>query len=166
MKTRLAEVKSLHDLSPGIWGYDDLEISDRMRTGTAVITPGLIDAFAELSGDRFAIHMSDREAQEHGFKARVAHGLLVLSVIDGLKNAAPAQVNAVASLGWDWNFVAPVFAGDSIWTELVVARKHKTRNLTRGIVRLDIRAINQDGEIVQAGSNLMLLYRQSSTSNT
>lgn len=166
MKTLPSQTAALRDLKPGIWGYDDLEVSDRMRTNSAVITPSMISAFAALSGDRFAIHMSDEEAQARGFKARVAHGLLVLSVIDGLKNAAPAQVNAVASLGWDWNFVAPVFAGDSIWVELVVARKHKTRNLTRGIVRLDIKATSQDGKVVQSGSNMMLLYRQSSTSKT
>ena len=46
----------------------------------------MIDRFADLTGDHFAIHMTDAGAQAQGFARRVAHGLLVLSVVGGLKN--------------------------------------------------------------------------------
>ncbi|WP_363262176.1 MaoC/PaaZ C-terminal domain-containing protein [Mesorhizobium sp.] len=44
--------------------------------------------------DRFEIHMSDEAALRHGFPASVAHGLLVLSLVDGLKNNAVARFRA------------------------------------------------------------------------
>ena len=95
-------------LPPGRYGFDDANPGDRIETDALSVTPALIDAFADLTGDRFEIHLSDAAAQRHGFPARVAHGLLVLSLIDGLKNQCPAQFNAVASLGWEWSFRAPV----------------------------------------------------------
>ena len=56
----------------------------------------LVDAFADLTCDRFAIHMTDAGAQEMGIGRRVAPGLL--SLIDGLKNQAPAPFRAIATL--------------------------------------------------------------------
>ena len=101
-------------LGPGLYGLDRLRIGDRIETGRCDVTAERIDAFAALTGDRFEIHMDDAAARRHGFAARVAHGLLVLSLVDGLKNQARARFDAIASLGWEWQFRAPVLAGDRI----------------------------------------------------
>lgn len=74
------------ELPPGIHGADALRPGDRVDCGSVTVTAGMIDDFAYLTGDRFEIHMSDAAAKRHGFAARVAHGLLVLSLVDGLKN--------------------------------------------------------------------------------
>ncbi|MCA3487613.1 MAG: hypothetical protein IOC98_03705 [Rhodobacter sp.] len=50
----------------------------------------MIDRFADLSGDRFALHLSYDAAREPGFPRHVAQGRPVLSLIDGPKNTAPA----------------------------------------------------------------------------
>ena len=80
---------------------------------------------------------------------RVAHGLLVLSLADGLKNQCAVRFDAIASLGWDSSFVAPVFAGDRISVMITVAAKRLTRRTDRGILVLEFSVINQDGRIVQ-----------------
>ncbi len=49
------------------------------------VTAEMIDEFADITGDRFEIHMSGKAARRHGPDARVAHGPLVLSLIDGLR---------------------------------------------------------------------------------
>jgi acyl dehydratase len=113
-----------------------------------------------MTGDRFEIHMSDEAALRHGFPARVAHGLLVLSLIDGLKNNAVARFRAVASLGWTWRFSAPVLAGDTIKAEVTVADKRTTRNPARAILRLRFVVRNQWGRIVQEGDNQLMVYRR------
>ncbi len=146
-------------LPPGHYGYDDVAPGDRIETGSAEITAELIDGFADLSGDRFAIHMSTQVAQDYGFADRVAHGLLVLSVIDGLKNAAPAQFRAVASLGWNWRFTAPVLAGDTVRATIEVKAKRPTRQPDRGILTLDFEVRNQRDELVQAGENQLMVFR-------
>ena len=119
-----------------------------------------IDRFAELTGDRFEIHMSDERARRHGFDGRVAHGLLVLSLVDGLKNQAEARFDAIASLGWDWSFKRPVLIGDAISARLLIADKRPTRHAERGIVKLACDVSNQNGDIVQSGSNELMIYRK------
>ena len=146
-------------LAPGHYGFNDVELEDRVETAALTVTPGIIEAFAELTGDRFEIHLSDAAAQRHGFAARVAHGLLVLSLIDGLKNQCPAQFRAVASLGWDWSFSAPVLCNDLISAALTVVEKRPTSRPDRGILRLQVIAVNQHGEVVQQGHNLLMVYR-------
>lgn len=146
-------------LAPGPHGFDDVALDDRIETAPLTVTPQMIDAFADLTGDRFEIHMTDAAAQRHGFPARVAHGLLVLSLIDGLKNQCPAQFRAVASLGWEWSFRAPVLCDDTVRATLSVVEKRLTSKPDRGILRLEVIAVNQRAEVVQRGHNLLMVYR-------
>lgn len=139
--------------------FDAVEAGDWIRTGTVTVTAGAIDAFAELSGDRFAIHMDDAAAKAKGFPGRVAHGLLVLSLIDGLKNQASAQLDAIASLGWDWSFRKPVLVGDQLSALITVRDKRETSRRERGILTLEIGVENQRGEVVQRGINQLMLHR-------
>ncbi len=145
-------------LEKGRYGFDGLQTGDWLRTGELCLEAGLIDLFADLTGDRFEIHMSDAAAHRHGFPRRVAHGLLVLSLIDGLKNRAEARFNAVASLGWTWSFNRPVLIGDSIHGVLVVREKRLTRKGDRGIVKIHFEVCNQQDEVVQSGFNQLMVY--------
>lgn len=146
-------------LASGHYGFDDVAVGDSIDAGSIRITTAQIDAFAELTGDRFEIHMSDAAAVRHGFQARVAHGLLVLSLIDGLKNQASAQFRAQASLGWDWSFKAPVLAGDQLSVIINVGEKREITARDRGILRLIFEVRNQRDHIVQQGENLLMTYR-------
>ena len=144
-------------LQAGLYGHADLRVDDRIEAESTVLSPGMIDRFADLSGDRFALHMSDDAARELGFPRRVAHGLLVLSLIDGLKNTAPAQLRAVASLGWDIRFSAPVLADDRVEAVFWVEGKRPARDGRRGIVTLGVEAKNQHGGIVQRGTTTLMM---------
>ncbi len=146
-------------LAPGRHGLDAVAPGDRIVTGRHVLTAADIDGFAALSGDRFEIHMSDAAARDYGFPGRVAHGLLVLSLIDGLKNQAPAQFDAIASLGWTWSFRHPVLIGDTIGATITVAEKRGVTKPDRGILTLAFEVTNQHGETVQDGTNQLLTYR-------
>lgn len=147
-------------LGPGRYHLEDVEVDDRIETASLTIDAGQIDRFADLTGDRFEIHMSEAGAARHGFPARVAHGLLILSLVDGLKNQAPAQFAAVASLGWDWKFSAPVFPGDAIRAVMRVAAKRQTSKPERGILTIDFSVLNQDGTVVQSGVNTLMVLRR------
>jgi 3-hydroxybutyryl-CoA dehydratase len=144
-------------LKAGLYGHADLQIGDRIDTGSVAVAGGMIDRFADLSGDRFALHLSDETARDLGFPRRVAHGLLVLSLIDGLKNTAPAQVRAVASLGWNIRFSAPVLVDDVIQAVFTIEAKRLSRDGNRGIVTLGVEARNQDGAIIQQGSTTLIM---------
>ena len=146
-------------LPPGQHGADALEPGDQIDCGSLSVTAQMIDAFADLTGDRFEIHMSDAAAKRHGFDARVAHGLLVLSLVDGMKNQAPAQLKARASRGWDWRFRAPVLAGDRISVRLKIEDISAARAPDQAVLSLSFTVTNEAGVTVQTGTNSLLAYR-------
>ncbi|NQV82108.1 MAG: MaoC family dehydratase N-terminal domain-containing protein [Alphaproteobacteria bacterium] len=133
-------------------------MGDTIQTAACRITTEMIDMFANMSGDRFEIHMDTAAARRHGFSDRVAHGLLVLSVVDGLKNQTPAQFAAIASLGWDWRFAAPVLAGDEISALITLVDHRATSDGARGILTLNFDVTNQTGKTVQFGTNRLMVY--------
>lgn len=147
-------------LPDGTYGYDDLAVGDWFLTGEAEIGTALIDAFADVSADRFEIHMDDAAARDYGFPRRVAHGLLVLSVVDGLKNGAGARFAAIASLGWNWSFRRPVLSGDRVRARIRIEAMRPTGKPDRGILTLAFAVTNQTGEVVQEGSNQLMVFRQ------
>ncbi len=147
-------------LPPGLYALDQLQIGDRIETGMAAVTAETIRAFADLTGDHFEIHVSDAGAARHGFPAQVAHGLLVLSLVEGLKSNAPARIAALASLGWEWSFRKPVFAGDQIQCSLTVVAKRHSGKPSHGIVTLAVEVTNQHHDLVQSGKTRMMAYRQ------
>ncbi|MEM6891342.1 MAG: MaoC family dehydratase [Pseudomonadota bacterium] len=143
-------------LGEGTYGFNDLEVGDCLETGWRDIDAALIDDFACLSRDYYEIHMDAAAARAKGFEGRVAHGLLVLSVIDGLKNTAPARFDALAFMGWDWRFKAPVLEGDRITARFTIASKRLTSDRKRGLATCQAEALNQRGETVQAGQNTLI----------
>lgn len=77
----------------------------------------MIQAYADLSGDRQWIHVDvDRARAEGPFGETVAHGLLILSLIPAMVADAPwLQARAGVNYGSDrLRFVSPVRAGDRI----------------------------------------------------
>jgi 3-hydroxybutyryl-CoA dehydratase len=147
-------------LAAGQYYYDDVEPGHWYETPAIILQGEQIDAFAKLSGDFFAIHMDDRAAQELGFPRRIAHGLLVLALTDGLKNQSQTTFHAVASLGWNWKFLRPVFVGDQLTVKIAIVDKIATRKLHRGIVNLAFEVTNQEGAIVQSGTNQLMVLRK------
>lgn len=131
--------------------------------GLNYITPGIvvteahIVAFAGIGGDFFELHMDDMFAVEKGFRTRVAHGLLGLTLVDGLKNRSQVQFDAVASLEWQYKFVAPVYSGDRIHSQIEVLQVYKTKDVLHGIVKLGFSVLNQDNVVVQEGVNVLMV---------
>ena len=147
-------------LDPGVYGFNDLKPGDWYNTGAIVVSESHLINFAGISGDFFDIHMDPIFAKNNGYKDRIAHGLLVLSLIDGLKNRAPVSLKAIASLEWnEWQFIAPVYIGDRILAKITIKDLRVTSNSARGVVSLMFEVINQNDEVVQKGCNHLLVQR-------
>lgn len=153
-------------MNPGLNWYEDCSVGDAFATGGIVVTESLIQAFAGLSGDFFDLHMDDRFARDLGFKGRVAHGILGLALTDGLKNRAEHRFRAIASLGWNWKFSGAILIGDRIHAEVAVMARRETKRPDRGIVTLAIKVKNQDGQVVQEGTNELMVSRRPEGGNS
>ena len=137
--------------------YEDAPVGLSFDTEGMVVTESHVVEFAGLSGDFFALHMDDDFARSLGFKGRVAHGLLGLILVDGLKNRAAQRFHAVASLSWQWNFRKPLYPGDRIHGHLTVVDKRLTSRGDRGILTLAIKLRNGKGEVRQEGTNVLMV---------
>ena len=144
-------------LSAGEYGYGDLVIGDHYHTAGITVTESHVVGFAGLSGDLFDVHMDDEFAREQGFPGRIAHGLLGLSMADGLKTRCTVRLRGIATLGWNWSFRAPLSIGDRIRADITVAAKRQTKRTDRGIVTLAMKVINQHSVVLQEGENLLLM---------
>lgn len=140
--------------------YEDAPVGLAFETDGLVITESHIVQFAGLSGDFFALHMDDEFARRQGFEGRVAHGLLGLILVDGMKNRAERQFHAVASLSWQWNFRKPLYPGTRIFGRFRVAEKRETSRRDRGILALAVELCGPGSEVLQEGSCLLLVQRR------
>lgn len=149
-----------HGLAAGFYGLDDLMAGAWWRTGGLTVTESHVLGFAGLTGDFFDVHVDDEAARALGFPGRIAHGLLGLALVDGLKNRAPVRLAAVASLGWTFDFTAPILIGDRIQATITVRSTRPTRRPDRGIAVLGFDVVNQRGETVQRGENRLMMLRR------
>jgi 3-hydroxybutyryl-CoA dehydratase len=140
--------------------YEDVEPGERFATGGIVVTESHVMGFAGLTGDFFDLHVDEEFARSLGFPGRVAHGILGLAIVDGLKNRAETRFRAVASLGWNWKFTRPILIGDRIHAEIEVQSKRETRRADRGILVLAFKVKNQKDEVVQEGTNDLMVLRR------
>lgn len=143
--------------------YEDAPLGLTFETDGIVVTEAHIVQFAGLSGDFFALHMDDQFGRELGFSGRVAHGLLGLILVDGLKNRATRRFHAIASLSWQWNFRKPLYPGDRISGHLRVAAKRLTSRGDRGILTLEIQVRNNAGDVIQDGENVLMVRARSAS---
>jgi 3-hydroxybutyryl-CoA dehydratase len=116
---------------PTTSGHDHIELSIRSlyfedldvgltETSSHRVMSAEVAEFAELTGDRNPIHLSDDYAAHTQFHTRVAHGLYTASLISavlGTRLPGPGAIYISQSL----NFRAPVHIGDIVDVEVAIA---------------------------------------------
>jgi acyl dehydratase len=138
--------------------YEDFEPGQVHETGRRRLAEADLSGFAELSGDQNPLHSDDAYARARGFARRIAQGVLALAVVTGLVNQSGlTRGTLLAFLGLSWHFRMPVYAGDVIQARLRVRSKRLTRDPGRGLVVLDVVALNEAGAPVQDGEFTILV---------
>ena len=139
---------------------------ERLAIGSEFTSPGRTIAesdlvtFAGLSGDFSELHTNEEYARTTQFGGRIAHGALVFSISVGLMTRMSATDGVIAFSGVDHlRFVRPVFIGDTIAVRkrLLLRRRVQTE---RDVLTFDTRVFNQQGEIVLAYVDKLLVARQ------
>ncbi len=129
-------------------------------TATRLVSQADVNAFAELTGDHNPIHVDEAFAARSPFRKRIAHGLLVESVLSGLAwELGIFDGTIVALREVSMRFEAPVVPGDSLQVELEVLERDPAPGPRRGWVRIATRARNQRAELVLDGQWVTLVAR-------
>jgi acyl dehydratase len=141
--------------------YEDYDIGLQMITPARTIGETEVSMFAMLTGDFNRLHTDAEYMKDSPFGERIAHGLLGLSIVNGLKYRTDLDPDGIiAFLGLNWNFTAPIRFGDTIHAILTVANLRPTKNLERGIITYSVQVINQHGAVVQQGEMTMMVKRR------
>lgn len=137
--------------------FDDLEIGTVWESGGRTVTEADITNFAGFSGDFNPIHVDHAYAATTPFRRPIAHGFGVFSIASGLGIQSP-PVRTIALLAvQNWNFLLPVFIGDSIRVRTRIVEKTLRGRGKRGEVSWLRSIVNQDGKVVQEGRVLTLI---------
>ncbi len=138
--------------------FDEYKIGDRFITRGRTITETDLVNFSGVSGDFLSLHTDAEYAKSTRFGERIAHGMLVLSVMTGLMPTDPEKVEAL--YGYDKvRFLRPVLIGDTVRVEMEVTNLHR-RGSRGGVVDCQMRIVNQRGEAV-ASMILKILMKSS-----
>ena len=133
------------------YSYNDLEIGDTFSSPSRTISESDIFQFSGLTGDFNELHTSTIFANNTQFGKRIAHGLLILAIANGLYTRLSLFESSVFLGIENWKSTKPVFIGDTIHLKLTIAGKRLTKDGKRGILNMNYDVINQDNEVIAIG---------------
>ena len=105
--------------------------------------------FTLLTMNTHPLHFDAEYARKSEFGRPLVVSSLTVSVLLGMSVSDISQ-KAIANLGWtDIKMTAPVFCGDTLYgeSEVVEVRESKSRP-TQGVVTVNTKGLNQNGDIV------------------
>lgn len=138
--------------------YFDIEPGDEFLSPSRTISESDIIQFAGLTGDLNELHTSEVFAESTQFKKRIAHGMLVLSMANGLYMRSNIFNSSVFLGIKDWKSTAPVYIGHTIRLKLTILSKRPTKDGKRGIIVMQYNVINQDNLSVAQGEFTRMVY--------
>ncbi len=127
--------------------------------GEVSISPGRtvtetdVVSYSWISGDTNPMHTDAVYAANSPLGQRIAHGTLGVSIATGL-SARMGQLDgtAIAALGVDqWQFLKPIFIGDTVTLRTTVVEARTTSKPDRGVLVRRMELLNQHGDLVQSG---------------
>lgn len=136
--------------------FDDIDALQELVTGdfgawsnTVEITQGLIDQFAELTGDTYWIHTDPEKAKtDSPFGTTIAHGFLTLVLLPKMSGTPTYELtgyNNILNYGSDkLRFTGPVPVGSSVRSRSRVKEVSASPKGTKLILEQHIHVQGQD----------------------
>ena len=142
--------------------FDDWVAGEEFVTPSRTMTETDVVLFAAMSGDYNELHTSEEFGKKTQFGKRIGHGLLGLAVSHGLLfRLGLLEGTAIAFLGVEeWKFAGPFFIGDTIRVKGRVAEKKESKSKPdRGVIRLFLQVVKEDGTVIQSGIQTIMVRR-------
>lgn len=140
-------------LSFQILYFEDLSLGMTESHAKTVKSSDVI-GFAEITGDRNPIHLSEHFAAKTPFKGRIAHGLYtagLISAVIGTRLPGPGAIYLSQTL----KFLAPVKIGDTVVARVEVIELNAQRQRVKLSCQCSI-----DGTLVLEGEALVKVPRR------
>lgn len=131
--------------------FDEVEVGDTWTSPSRTITESDVVQFACLTGDFNPLHVDHEFARTTPFGKPIAHGLLGLSFVAGLGMYSPKMATLSFIRILEWNFLHPVYFGDTVHVETEILAKESKARGRRGLIIWRRKLVNQSGDVVQDG---------------
>jgi len=133
--------------------FDEFVPGQKIVTAGRTITEAEIVNFAGISGDYNQIHTDAAYSARTPAGQRVAHGLLVASIVSGLAVQTGVMEGTVQFFREinEWKFIKPVFIGDTVHAVMEVTEVKEMRRIGSGVVTISFDVKNQNDETVMKG---------------
>ncbi len=107
------------------------------------------------------IHFDHNYAAQTEFGRPLVDSTFTLALVTG-QSVTDISQNVFANLGWDEvRLPAPVFEGDTIYSQSEVLEKRESRSRPNvGIVTVETTGYNQEGETVITFKRTIMVYRR------
>ena len=138
--------------------FEEFTVGDKYTTPARTVTEADVVNFAGLAGSWGPEHTDEEFAKKTTFGTRIAHGMLIASIAEGLLTRLDLYTETVtALLNVSFKFTGPVKAGDTIAVKATIAEKKETKAGGRGIVKLALSVVNQRDEVVLEGERVVMI---------
>jgi len=134
--------------------FEEFQVGQRIVTAGRTVTETDIVTFAGLSGDFNQIHIDEEYSKSTPFSARVAHGLLGLSMASGLVVQTGFMEGTIMAFREvnEWKFIKPIYIGDTIRVETEVKETKAIPRIGGGSIVISLDVKNQKGETSMKGT--------------
>ena len=144
--------------------WEDLEPGLCFETSSRTVTEADVVGFAALSADYNRLHVDAEYAAQTPWGSRIAHGMLVASILSGLNTRTVInqlmEASLIGLLEMTYRFPKPTLIGDTLHGRIEVTSRKETSNPGRGIVVFRRQALNQRGEVVCECDATMMVARR------
>jgi acyl dehydratase len=136
-----------------MYSFETLKQDETFSSSARTLTETDLVMFCMITGDWHAIHADEAYAKETRIGRRMLHGTFGISLAMAQSaDILPLRNRIVAALGVkDWSFKSPLFIGDTVHTDVVVAGTRKTSDGRRGVISRIIRLVKHDATVAQEG---------------
>jgi acyl dehydratase len=140
--------------------FDDIQVGTEYESPGRTVTEADIVLFAGISGDYNVLHTDAEHMKASIFGERIAHGLLVLSIQQGLLGRAMPECAGLSLVALKWKFRGPIKIGDTVRVRARVAAMREGEKPEWGHLTVERSILNQRGEVVQEGETEHLIERR------
>lgn len=118
--------------------------------------------FSLMTMNQNPLHIDEHYAQQTQHGRRLVNGTFIFSLVVGM-SVADVSLHAIANLEYESvKHVLPTFHGDTIYAETEVLDVRESQSKPdRGVVYVETRGLNQNGEVVLTLRRRVLIPRRS-----
>ena len=142
--------------------YEDFVVGDVIehRPGRTISTTDNIWS-SLLCLNQHPLHIDAVYAADTEFGQLLVSSLVTFGIVNGMTVRTISQ-QGIANLGWDKvRLRAPVFVGDTLYAESRVLEKRESESRPyAGIVGVQTRGLNQDGDVVMTFRRTFMVYKR------